>query len=164
MDSKTDNKNLRNTLSSIINNSVIPDEDALEKVATKLQLTEYRKIIDIPATKLNATEVYTTLQKYDIVCTIIGPTVHYAIVVSIDIDFNTIWVIPITSDPTIGLTTRIKSSRLFLNSYYFCALYPIPFAGDIKYCGIIDNIVEFKEVLTAVKHYYKDLLKGNSSK
>ena len=31
-------------------------------------------------------------------------------------------------------------------------------------CGIIDNIVEFKEVLTAVKHYYKDLLKGNSSK
>lgn len=84
--------------------------------------------------------------------------------VSIDIDFNTIWVIPITSDPTIGLTTRIKSSRLFLNSYYFCALYPIPFAGDIKYCGIIDNIVEFKEVLTAVKHYYKDLLKGNSSK
>ena len=138
MDSKTDNKNLRNTLSSIINNSVIPDEDALEKVATK--------------------------QKYDIVRTIIGPTVHYAIVVSIDIDFNTIWVIPITSDPTIGLTTRIKSSRLFLNSYYFCALYPIPFAGDIKYCGIIDNIVEFKEVLTAVKHYYKDLLKGNSSK
>lgn len=118
MDSKTDNKNLRNTLSSIINNSVIPDEDALEKVATKLQLTEYRKIIDIP----------------------------------------------VTSDPTIGLTTRIKSSRLFLNSYYFCALYPIPFAGDIKYCGIIDNIVEFKEVLTAVKHYYKDLLKGNSSK
>lgn len=117
MDSKTDNKNLRNTLSSIINNSVIPDEDALEKVATKLQLTEYRKIIDIPATKLNATEVYTTLQKYDIVRTI-----------------------------------------------YFCALYPIPFAGDIKYCGIIDNIVEFKEVLTAVKHYYKDLLKGNSSK
>lgn len=164
MNSKTDNKNLRNTLSSIINNSVIPDEDALEKVATKLQLTEYRKIIDVPATKLNATEVYTTLQKYDIVRTIIGPIVHYAIVVSIDIDFNTIWVIPITSDPTIGLTTRIKSSRLFLNSYYFCALYPIPFAGDIKYCGIIDNIVEFKEVLTAVKHYYKDLLKGNSSK
>lgn len=112
MNSKTDNKNLRNTLSSIINNSVIPDEDALEKVATKLQLTEYRKIIDVPATKLNATEVYTTLQKYDIVRTIIGPTVHYAIV-------------------------------------------------D---CGIIDNIVEFKEVLTAVKHYYKDLLKGNSSK
>lgn len=137
MDSKTNNKNLRNTLSSIINNSVIPDEDALEKVATKLQLTEYRKIIDVPTTKLNATEVYTTLQKYDIIRTIIGPTVHYAIVVSIDIDFNTI---------------------------YFCALYPIPFAGDIKYCGIIDNIVEFKEVLTAVKHYYKDLLKGNSSK
>ena len=43
MDSKTDNKNLRNTLSSIINNSVIPDEDALEKVATKLQLTECSK-------------------------------------------------------------------------------------------------------------------------
>lgn len=164
MDSKTDNKNLRNTLSSIINNSVIPDENALEKVATKLQLTEYRKIIDIPANKLNATEVYTTLQKYDIIRTIIGPTVHYAIVVSIDIDFNTIWVIPITSDPTIGLTTRIKNSRLFLNSYYFCILYPIPFTGNIRYCGIIDNIAEFKEVLTAVKHYYKDLLKGNSSK
>ena len=88
MNSKTDNKNLRNTLSSIINNSVIPDEDALEKVATKLQLTEYRKIIDVPATKLNATEVYTTLRKYDIVRTIIGPTVHYAIVVSIDIGLN----------------------------------------------------------------------------
>lgn len=43
MDSKTDNKNLRNALSSIINNSAIPDENALEKVATKLQLTEYRK-------------------------------------------------------------------------------------------------------------------------
>ena len=164
MNSKTDNKNLRNTLSSIINNSVIPDEDALEKVVTKLQLTEYRKITDIPANKLNATDVYTTLQKYDIVRTTIGPTVHYAIVVSIDIDFNTIWVIPITSDPTIGLTTRIKNSRLFLNSYYFCILYPIPFTGNIRYCGIIDNIAEFKEVLTAVKHYYKDLLKGNSSK
>lgn len=85
-------------------------------------------------------------------------------VVSIDIVFNTIWVIPITSDPTIGLTTRIKNSRLFLNSYYFCILYPIPFTGNIRYCGIIDNIAEFKEVLTAVKHYYKDLLKGNNSK
>lgn len=66
MNSKTDNKNLRNTLSNIINNSVIPDEDALEKVATKLQLTEYRKIIDVPATKLNATEVYTTCWRYKI--------------------------------------------------------------------------------------------------
>ncbi len=164
MDNKTDNKKLRNILGSIINNNVISDEDALEKVVTKLQLTEYRKIIDIPANKLNATDVYTTLQKYDIIRTTIGPVEHYAIVVSIDIVFNTIWVIPITSDPTIGLTTRIKNSRLFLNSYYFCALYPIPFAGNIKYCGIIDNIVEFKEVLTAVKRYYKDLLKGNSSK
>lgn len=35
-------------------------------------------------------------------------------------------------DPTIGLTTRIKSSRLFLNSYYFCALYPIPFCWRYK--------------------------------
>lgn len=164
MDNKTDNKKLRNALSSIINNSVISDEDALEKIATKLQLTEYRKVIDIPANKLNATDVYTTLQKYDIIRTTIGPIEHYAIVVSIDIDFNTIWVIPITSDPTIGLTTRIKNSRLFLNSYYFCILHPIPFTGNIKYCGIIDNIAEFKEVLTAVKHYYKDLLKGNNSK
>lgn len=164
MDNKTDNKKLRNALSSIINNSVISDEDALEKIATKLQLTEYRKVIDIPANKLKATEVYTTLQKYDIIRAVIGTTVHYAIVVSIDIDFNTIWVIPITSDPTIGLTTRIKDSRLFLNSYYFCALHPIPFTSDIKYCGIIDNIAEFKEVLTAVKYYYKDLLKGINSK
>lgn len=164
MDNKTDNKKLRSTLSSIINNNVISDEDALEKVVTKLQLTEYRKIIDIPANKLNATDVYTTLQKYDIIRTTIGPVDHYAIVVSIDIDFNTIWVIPITSDPTIGLTTRIKNSRLFLDSYYFCILHPIPFTGNIKYCGIIDNIAEFKEVLTAVKHYYKDLLKGNNSK
>lgn len=164
MDNKTDNKKLRTALSSIINNSVISDEDALEKIATKLQLTEYRKVIDIPANKLNATDVYTTLQKYDIIRTTIGPIEHYAVVVSIDIDFNTIWVIPITSDPTIGLTTRIKNSRLFLNSYYFCILHPIPFTGNIKYCGIIDNIAEFKEVLTAVKHYYKDLLKGNNSK
>lgn len=164
MDNKTDNKKLRNTLSSIINNNAIPDEDALEKVVTKLQLTEYRKIIDIPTNKLNAIDVYTTLQKYDIIRTTIGPVDHYAIVVSIDVDFNTIWVIPITSDPTIGLTTRIKNSRLFLNSYYFCILHPIPFTGNIKYCGIIDNIAEFKEVLTAVKHYYKDLLKSNNSK
>lgn len=164
MDNKTDNKKLRSILGSIINNNVISDEDALEKVATKLQLTEYRKIIDIPANKLNATDVYTTLQKYDIIRTTIGPVEHYAIVVSIDIDFNIIWVIPITSDPTIGLTIRIKNSRLFLNSYYFCILHPIPFTGNIRYCGIIDNIAEFKEVLTAVKHYYKDLLKGNISK
>jgi hypothetical protein len=164
MDNKTDNKKLRSILGSIINNNVISDEDALEKVVTKLQLTEYRKIIDIPANKLNATDVYTTLQKYDIIRTTIGPVEHYAIVVSIDIVFNTIWVISITSDPTIGLTTRIKNSRLFLNSYYFCILYPIPFTGNIRYCGIIDNIAEFKEVLTAVKHYYKDLLKGNNSK
>jgi hypothetical protein len=164
MDNKTDNKKLRSILGSIINNNVISDEDALEKVVTKLQLTEYRKIIDIPANKLNATDVYTTLQKYDIIRTTIGPVEHYAIVVSIDIVFNTIWVIPITSDPTIGLTTRIKNSRLFLNSYYFCILYPIPFTGNIRYCEIIDNIAEFKEVLTAVKHYYKDLLKGNNSK
>ena len=164
MDNKTDNKKLRSILSSIINNNVISDEDALEKVVTKLQLTEYRKIIDIPANKLNATDIYTTLQKYDIIRTTIGPTDHYAVVVSIDIDFNTIWAIPITSDPTIGLTTRIKNSRLFLNSYYFCVLHPIPFTGNIKYCGIIDNMAEFKEVLTAVKYYYKDLLKGNNSK
>lgn len=43
MDNKTDNKKLRGILGSIINNNVISDEDALEKVATKLQLTEYRK-------------------------------------------------------------------------------------------------------------------------
>lgn len=51
MDNKTDNKKLRSILGSIINNNVISDEDALEKVVTKLQLTEYRKIIDIPANK-----------------------------------------------------------------------------------------------------------------
>lgn len=58
MDNKTDNKKLRSILGSIINNNVISDEDALEKVVTKLQLTEYRKIIDIPANKLNATDIW----------------------------------------------------------------------------------------------------------
>lgn len=137
MDNKTDNKKLRSILGSIINNNVISDEDALEKVVTKLQLTEYRKIIDIPANKLNATDVYTTLQKYDIIRTTIGPVEHYAIVVSIDIVFNTIWVIPITSDPTIGLTTRIKNSRLFFKFLLF--LYFISYSFYWKYKVLWNN-------------------------
>lgn len=151
--------NLRGIIKTIINNNVISDEDAIKKVISKLENEIRKEIFDIPKMSVDSSEVYSFLQKYDIIRTLIGSTLHYAVVINKDVDFNVLWVVPITSDSTLGLTVSIKESRLFRNSYYYCYLQPVPFNSKIQYCGVIDNKAEFINVYKVIINYYRACFK-----
>lgn len=144
---------LRGVIKTIINNDVFSDEDAIKKVISRLENEVRKEVIDIPKMSVDRLEVYSFLQKYDIIKTLIGSTLHYAVVINKDIDFNVLWVVPITSDSTLGLTISIKESRIFRNSYYYCYLQPVPFNNKIQYCGVIDNKAEFINVYKAIINY-----------
>lgn len=150
---------LRGVLKAIINNKVFSDEDAIEKVVLKLEDEARKEIIDFPKRSVDSLEVYSFLQRYDIIKTLIGTTSHYAVVINKDIDFNVLWVVPITSDTTLGLTVSIKESRLFKDSYYYCYLQPVPFHNKIQFCGVIDNKAEFINTYKAIVNYYRAYFK-----
>lgn len=153
------NSRLRGVLKAIVNNDVFSDEDAIAKVASKLESEVRKEIIDFPKRSLDSSEVYSFLQRYDIIRTLIGNTLHYAVVINKDIDFNVLWVVPITSDTTLGLTVSIKESRLFKDSYYYCYLQPVPFNHKIQFCGVIDNKAEFINTYKAIVNYYRAYFK-----
>lgn len=143
-----------NELRSIVNAKNLPEEDIFLKVASKLQLHEVKEVTS--TIKRNTTIL--DVQKYDIIYTTIGVP-HYAVVVEIDREFGTIWVISITSDCTMSLAIKIKESRLFASSYYVCYLAPIFNKNEIKYCGIADNKKEVDLIYKSIKNYYKQNFK-----
>lgn len=160
-----DLKALNQQIASILNNDKISEESRITKVLskTKLYATTVAKDIQIPNDLLedisiiqNTDITKVTLQKYDLIKTLIGPCEHYCIVAKIDKEMNIAWVVSLTSDLQLPNIIPIKGSRLF-NTFYCAALYPVYIKESKTYafCGIFDAKKDFDKVYKAIKNYYK---------
>ena len=99
-----------------------------------------------------------TLQKGDVIKTAIGPSQHYCIIISIDIDFNTAWAIPLTTDTTIEISLPVKNSRIFRNCY-LPYLVPIFLSKNCyRFVTVFDNKKELDSMIKIIKNYYKNMI------
>lgn len=99
------------------------------------------------------------LQKYDVIKTVIASMPHYAIVYTIDTEFNVAWVVPITSDITIDIAVSIKESRIFKTFYipYLCPVFLNK--NHYKFITIFDSKKDFDNLIHAIKNYNRTILK-----
>lgn len=99
------------------------------------------------------------LQKYDVIKTVIASMPHYAIVYTIDTEFNVAWVVPITSDITIDIAVPIKESRIFKTFYvpYLCPVFLNK--NQYKFITIFDSKKDFDNLVRAIKNYNRIILK-----
>ena len=142
-------KALSQQITSILNNDNASEENRITKVLskTKLYATTIAKNIQIPNNLLEDISIIqniditkVTLQKYDLIKTLIGPCEHHCIVAKVDKEMNIAWVVSITSDLQLSNIIPIKESRLF-NTFAFC--------------GIFDAKKDFDKAYKAIKNYYK---------
>lgn len=152
---------LLNSIRSIIGQKNVPTSDILRRITEKIEIHE---VVDtINPIKQDILDPLNNLQKYDLIRIKLGNLIpHYAVVEYVDTVFSTLWVVVITSDTAIGLSTKVIGSRLFpKGSQYCCSLTPIyiPVKGKIEFCGTIDNKAEFNKVCKAIKLYYRDMFK-----
>lgn len=152
---------LLNYIKATIGQKNVPTSDILRRITEKIGIYGVADIIS--PIKQDILDPLTDLQKYDLVRIKLGNLIpHYAVVEHVDVTFSTLWVVVITSDTAIGLSTEVIGSRLFpKGSQYCCSLTPIsiPVKGKIEFCGTIDNKAEFNKVSKAIKLYYRDMFK-----
>lgn len=96
------------------------------------------------------------LQKYDIIkCKFRCCDVHhYGVIINLDKELNTAWLLVITSDPNLPniIPTR---SRMFPSSFFVAEFVGFYLLQDFKFCGTFEDKKTVDNAVRIVKNYYK---------